>query len=107
MSVTSWGARSLSEGRAERVVSVERLAVPAPPVPATRVGRVWGNWMTGAPVLFVTVYPQPAWPYNITPYIFVVAMFLGFIYMKWRESTNPGALDRAAAMITRAGDVAE
>jgi amino acid transporter len=57
------------------------------------------------PVLFVTVFPQPAWPYNITPYIFVIAMFLGFVYMKWRESTNPGALDRAAAMITRAGDV--
>ncbi|HEX4380358.1 MAG TPA: hypothetical protein VH022_10015, partial [Candidatus Acidoferrum sp.] len=59
------------------------------------------------PVLFVTVYPQPAWPYNITPYIFVVAMFLGFVYMKWRESRDPGSLERAAAMLTRGSDVAE
>jgi amino acid transporter len=54
------------------------------------------------PVLFVTIYPQPAWPYNLTPYVFAVALILGFIYMKWRESSNPGALDRAAAMLTRA-----
>ena len=52
------------------------------------------------PVLFVTIYPQPAWPYNITPYVFAVALVLGFLYMKWRESRNPGALDRAAAMLT-------
>jgi len=49
------------------------------------------------PVLFVTVYPQPAWPYNITPYIFLAAMALGFAYMKRRESANPGSLERAAA----------
>jgi amino acid transporter len=53
------------------------------------------------PVLFVTIYPQPAWPYSITPYVFAVALVLGFLYMKWRESSNPGALDRAAAMLTR------
>ena len=53
------------------------------------------------PVLFVTIYPQPAWPYNITPYIFVVALVLGFVYMKWRESRDPGSLDRAAGMLTR------
>lgn len=52
------------------------------------------------PVLFVTIYPQPAWPYNITPYVFAVALVVGFIYMKWRESRDPGALDRAAAMLT-------
>jgi amino acid transporter len=53
------------------------------------------------PVLFVTIYPQPAWPYNMTPYVFAVALVLGFLYMKWSESRNPGALDRAAAMLTR------
>jgi len=53
------------------------------------------------PVLFVTIYPQPAWPYNLTPDVFAVALVLGFLYMKWRESRNPGALDRAAAMLTR------
>ncbi|MBV8514233.1 MAG: APC family permease [Acidobacteria bacterium] len=59
------------------------------------------------PVLFVTIYPQPAWPYNITPCVFAVAMVLGLAFMKWRESSNPGALDRAAAMLTRATDVVE
>ncbi|MBV9886250.1 MAG: APC family permease [Acidobacteria bacterium] len=53
------------------------------------------------PVLFVTIYPQPTWPDNVTPYVFAVALVLGFGYMKWRESSNPGALDRAAAMLTR------
>jgi amino acid transporter len=59
------------------------------------------------PVLFITVYPKPAWPYSITPYIFLVAMLLGFVYMKWRESANPGSLDRAAAMLTRTGTASE
>jgi amino acid transporter len=53
------------------------------------------------PVLFVTIYPQPAWPYNLTPYVFAVALVLGFLYMKWRESRDPGALERGAAMLTR------
>ncbi|HEY2821195.1 MAG TPA: APC family permease [Candidatus Acidoferrum sp.] len=55
------------------------------------------------PVLFVTVFPQPAWPYNITPYTFLIAMALGLVYMKWRESANPGSLERAAALLTRTG----
>ncbi len=59
------------------------------------------------PVLFVTIYPQPVWPYNLTPYVFAVALVLGFGYMKWRESTNPGALDRAAAMLTRGNAISE
>jgi hypothetical protein len=59
------------------------------------------------PVLFVTIYPQPAWPYNITPYIFVVALVLGFGYMKWRESRDPGSLERAALLITRGNAVSE
>ncbi len=59
------------------------------------------------PVLFVTIYPRPAWPYNITPYIFVVALLLGFAYMKWRESRDPGSLERAAMMLTQRGPVSE
>ena len=59
------------------------------------------------PVLFVTIYPQPAWPYNLTPYVFAVAIVAGFLYMKWRESRNPGALDRAAAMLTRGNHPSE
>jgi amino acid transporter len=44
------------------------------------------------PVLFVTVYPEPLWPYNMTPYLFVVSLAIGFAYMQWREWRNPGTL---------------
>ena len=67
----------------------------------------WVATLCLLPVLFVTIYPQPAWPYNFTPYVFAVAMVLGLAFMKWRESSNPGALERAAAMLTRATDVVE
>ena len=67
----------------------------------------WVATLCLLPVLFVTIYPQPAWPYNLTPYVFAVAMVLGLAFMKWRESSNPGALERAAAMLTRATDVVE
>jgi len=55
------------------------------------------------PVLFVTVYPEPSWPYNITPYMFLVALLVGFAYMQWRESRNPGALRRGATMLICSG----
>jgi amino acid transporter len=51
------------------------------------------------PVLFVTVYPKPSWPYSITPYLFVLALLLGFAYMQRLESSKPGALGRGAAML--------
>jgi hypothetical protein len=41
----------------------------------------------------------PLAPYNITPYLFVVALIVGFAYMLWRESRSPGALDRGATML--------
>ena len=51
------------------------------------------------PVLFVTVYPLPTWPFNITPYLFVVALISGFGYMRWLESRDPGVLRRGATML--------
>ena len=51
------------------------------------------------PVLWVTVYPVPPWPYRITPYVFVAALIVGFGYMQWRERRNPGALKRGATML--------
>ena len=63
----------------------------------------WVGTLTLLPVLFVTVYPVPSWPYNITPYLFVVALIVGFGYMQWRESRNPGVLRRGAAMLIRSG----
>jgi len=56
------------------------------------------------PVLFVTVYPTPAWPYNLTPYIFAILLSTGFAYMQWREWRRPGVLQNAAMMITRGSE---
>jgi amino acid transporter len=51
------------------------------------------------PVLWITVYPVPPWPYRITPYLFVAALIAGFGYMQWRERRNPGSLKRGATML--------
>ena len=51
------------------------------------------------PVLWVTVYPVPSWPYNLTPYLFIAALILGAVYMIWRERRSPGALQRGATML--------
>ncbi len=59
----------------------------------------WVGTLALLPVLFVTVYPVPAWPYNVTPYLFVVALIAGFGYMQWCESRRPGALRRGATML--------
>jgi amino acid transporter len=59
------------------------------------------------PVLFVTVYPLPPWPYSLTPYIFVILLVAGFAYMHWREWRNPGTLHRGAMMIIRSGSAGE
>lgn len=67
----------------------------------------WIATLALLPVLFVTVYPEPSWPYNITPYLFLVALLVGFPYMNWRESRNPGALRRGATMLIRTGGSAD
>ncbi len=59
----------------------------------------WIGTLALLPVLFVTVYPVPAWPYNVTPYLFVVALIFGFGYMYWCESRHPGVLRRGATML--------
>jgi L-asparagine transporter-like permease len=61
----------------------------------------WFATLALLPVLFVTVYPEPTWPYNITPYMFLIALLVGFAYMQWRESRDPGALSRGATMLIR------
>jgi L-asparagine transporter-like permease len=63
----------------------------------------WVATLALLPVLFVTVYPEPAWPYNITPYLFLLSLVAGFAYMQWREWRNPGSLRRGALLITRSG----
>jgi amino acid transporter len=65
----------------------------------------WVGTLALLPVLWVTVWPVPAWPVNITPYLFVAALVVGFGYMQWRERRHPGVLKRGATMLVgRPGD---
>ena len=59
----------------------------------------WVGTLALLPVFFVTVYPIPPPPYNITPYLFIVALIAGFGYMRWLEGSKPGALARGATML--------
>ncbi len=59
----------------------------------------WIGTLALLPVLVITVYPAPAWPDDITPFLFVVALIFGFGYMQWRESRHPGVLRRGATML--------
>jgi amino acid transporter len=67
----------------------------------------WIATLALLPVLFVTVYPEPSWPYNLTPYLFLIVLFVGFVYMQWRESRNPGVLRRGATMLVRSSETSE
>jgi amino acid transporter len=67
----------------------------------------WIGTLALLPVLFVTIYPVPAWPNNITPYLFVAAMIGGFVYMQRLESRKPGALLRGATMMVGSRSTAE
>jgi len=51
------------------------------------------------PVLWTTVYPVPAWPINLTPYIFIAVLLVGVGYMVWLERRRPGALQRGATKL--------
>ena len=67
----------------------------------------WVATLALLPVLFVTMYPEPSWPYNLTPYLFLVSLVIGFAYMQWQESRNPGALRKGALMLTHRGETSE
>jgi len=56
----------------------------------------WTATLALLPVLFVTVYPEPSWPYNLTPYLFLVMLLVGLGFMQWLESRNPGVLSDGA-----------
>jgi len=47
------------------------------------------------------------WPYNLTPYLFLISLISGFAYMEWREWRNPGTLNRGAMMLIRGGSAGE
>jgi amino acid transporter len=59
----------------------------------------WIATLALLPVIFVTVFPVPTWPYNMAPYLFLAALFAGFVYMQWLESRKPGSLRRGATMM--------
>ena len=63
----------------------------------------WVATLSLVPVLFVTVYPEPSWPYNLTPYFFLALLGAGFAYMQWNEWRKPGTLRRGAKLIIRNG----
>ncbi len=67
----------------------------------------WIATLALIPVLVVTVYPQPEWPYSLAPYLFVALVVAGFACMQWRESAHPGTLRRGAAVLLRAGGTEE
>jgi amino acid transporter len=67
----------------------------------------WFATLALVPVLFITIYPVPAWPYNITPYVFLVLLVTGFVYMQRLEATRPGALRRGATMMVGSRSTAE
>jgi hypothetical protein len=67
----------------------------------------WVATLALLPVLVVTLYPIPSWPYSITPYLFFVALVVGFAYMQWREWRHPGVLGRGATMLVGSRSAAE
>jgi amino acid transporter len=67
----------------------------------------WIATLALLPVLFVTIYPVPEWPYNIAPYVFVAALLVGLGYMQWREACHPGSLLRGATMLVGSRSTAD
>ena len=70
----------------------------------------WVGTLTFAPVLVITVYPVPSWPYNIAPYLYLVGMLVGLFYMLWIQAKKPEAIRRGSTMlvgthITSDGDI--
>jgi amino acid transporter len=59
----------------------------------------WAGTLALIPVLWVTLYPVPEWPYSMAPYLFIAAMLLGLPYMWWLEARKPGVLERGATML--------
>ena len=51
------------------------------------------------PVMFVTVWPIPAYPFNLTPYIFIGLMLIGFVAMLVLLARRPQALTQESSML--------
>jgi amino acid transporter len=64
----------------------------------------WFGTVILVPVLFITLYPIPAWPYSIAPYIFLAALLVGYAYMRWLEARDPGVLELGATLLVGGED---
>lgn len=53
------------------------------------------------PVLWVTIIPVPPYPFNLTPYIFIALMVIGFVVMLIIAARRPEALDQESSMLIR------
>jgi amino acid transporter len=51
------------------------------------------------PVMFVTVWPIPAYPVNLTPYIFIALMLIGLVVMLVLLARRPQALTQESSML--------
>jgi amino acid transporter len=51
------------------------------------------------PVMFVTVWPIPAYPINLTPYIFIAMMLIGLVVMFVLLARRPQALTQESSML--------
>ncbi len=58
------------------------------------------------PVLYITVYPVPPYPINLTPYIFIVMLIIGFVAMLVIAARRPTALDQESSMLIRTVEAA-
>jgi amino acid transporter len=61
----------------------------------------WIGTLALIPVLWVTVSPVPAYPFNLTPYVFLALMIVGLLYMLWVNRRSPGALEKGATMLVQ------
>jgi len=57
-------------------------------------------------VLYITVYPVPAYPINLTPYIFIVMLIVGFVAMLVIAARRPTALDQDSTLLIRTVETA-
>ena len=58
------------------------------------------------PVLYITVYPVPAYPINLTPYIFIVMLIAGFVALLVIAARRPTALDQESTLLIRTVETA-
>jgi amino acid transporter len=69
--------------------------------------RIWRHGLVPAlgtlfllPVVVITVWPVPAYPQSLTPYVFVSLMAVGFAVLAVLQSRRPEALARGSSILS-------